>query len=437
MYGIETDTKFGKFGHPPVTFIYSLIVEHVMKTIKFRIEPNSEQRKAIDQMIDANRIVYNNMLTACKTHYTKTEQLPSVFEMNKIGTMMRHNSSYIAQAYSMTLNETARRVIKACEKTLGTHEKESGGFDIDNFIFTLPVHRFPRYRSYGQFSSVTYPLPRDYSVIIEKKGKKQRRMLKLGKVPGMIRCYNQSTKIDGVMKTCTIKRKDMGHYFVYYACISFKPSSKTFNEPPKGPVGVDIGIHNIVALSDGTVFSNDRIFPRMKIELKKHQRKLSRTSPGTKLHRKIKTRINHIYEKIANHRKNNIENISSYIVKNHSHIVMEDLSVKALRSISRNRFMTNGYNDASLGMLRRRIEDKASSAGREIILVDPNNTSQMCSRCENIVEKDLSTREHICPQCGYTADRDVNAARNILQRSHLFQTLWVDQPPLSLGKGTE
>ncbi len=136
MYGIETDTKFGKFGHPPVTFIYSLIVEHVMKTIKFRIEPNSEQRKAIDQMIDANRIVYNNMLTACKTHYTKTEQLPSVFEMNKIGTMMRHNSSYIAQAYSMTLNETARRVIKACEKTLGTHEKESGGFDIDNLILT-------------------------------------------------------------------------------------------------------------------------------------------------------------------------------------------------------------------------------------------------------------------------------------------------------------
>ena len=120
-------------------------------------------------------------------------------------------------------------------------------------------------------------------------------------------------------------------------------------------------------------------------------------------------------------------------MKNHSHIVMEELSIKALRSISRNRFMTNGYNDASLGTLRRRIEDKASSAGREIILVNPKGTSQMCSVCEDMVEKDLSIRQHICPQCGYTSDRDVNAARNILQRSHLFQTLWVDQPPLSLG----
>ena len=181
------------------------------------------------------------------------------------------------------------------------------------------------------------------------------------------------------------------------------------------------------------MFPNDRIFPKLKGTLEKHQRKLSRTSPGTKAYEKIQTRINHLYEKINNHRKNNIEDISSYIVKNHSHIVMENLSVKALRSISRDRFMTNGYNDASLGTLRRRIEDKASSAGREIILVNPKRTSQMCSVCENIVEKELSVREHICPQCGYIADRDVNAARNILQRSHLFQTLWVDQPPLSLG----
>ena len=139
----------------------------MMKTIKFRIEPNSQQREMIDQMIDANRIVYNNMLTACRIHHSKTGELPSVFDMIKVGTRMRHNSSYIAQAYSTTLNETARRVIKACERTLGTHKKESGEFDIDTFSFILPEHHFPRYRSYGQFSSITYPSPRDYSVVSE------------------------------------------------------------------------------------------------------------------------------------------------------------------------------------------------------------------------------------------------------------------------------
>ena len=70
---------------------------------------------------------------------------------------MRNNSSYVAQAYSMTLNETAGRVIKACNKTLGIHEKESGEFDIDTFSFNLPDHHFPRYKSYNQFNSVTDP----------------------------------------------------------------------------------------------------------------------------------------------------------------------------------------------------------------------------------------------------------------------------------------
>ena len=339
----------------------------MMKTIKFRIEPNSQQREMIDQMIDANRIVYNNMLTACRIHYGKTRELPSVFDMIKMGTRMRHSSPYISKAYSLTLNETAGRVIKACERTLGTHKKESGELDIDTFTFNIPDHHFPRYRSYGQFSSITYPPPRNYSVITEKKGRKQRRKLRLGKVPGLIRCYNQSTKIDGVMKTCTIKRKDMGRYSVYFACIAYEPSPVPFTEPPKGPVGVDIGIHNIAALSDGTVFPNDRIFPKLKGTLEKHQRKLSRSSPGTNAYGKIQTRINHLYEKITNHRKNSIENISSYIVKNHSHIVMEDLSVKALRSISRDRYMTNGYNDASLGILRRRIDQCHDGTGNRLI----------------------------------------------------------------------
>ena len=176
-----------------------------MKTIKFRIEPNSEQRKVIDQMIDANRIAYNNMLTACKIHYAKTKELPSAFDMNKIGTRMRHNSPYIAQAYSLTLNETAGRVIRACGRTLGIHEKESGELDIGTFSFTLPDRHFPRYRSYRQFNSVTYPSPRDYSVVTEKKGRKEKRMLRLGKVPGVIRCYNQSTKIDGIMNRMIVK----------------------------------------------------------------------------------------------------------------------------------------------------------------------------------------------------------------------------------------
>ncbi|GGE28901.1 hypothetical protein GCM10011571_33770 [Marinithermofilum abyssi] len=56
---------------------------------------------------------------------------------------------------------------------------------------------------------------------------------------------------------------------------------------------------------------------------------------------------------------------------------------------------------------------KAEWAGKKVKLVDPRNTSQSCSECGQIVKKSLDVQVHTC-SCGYTEDRDVNAARNIL-----------------------
>ena len=403
-----------------------------MKTLKVRIEPNSAQRKVIDHMIDANRLVYNAMIVACKQVFSEKRELPSVFDLNKIATQIRHNSPYVKDSYSTTLNETAKRVHDACRKTLGTHRKEYGEFDIDLYEFKVPGDHFPRFRPKGRFNSFTYPSIRDYSVEYVRKNGRKRRMLRLGKVPGLLRCYNQDTVIEGDLKTCTVKRKDLGSHYEYYACIAIEDAPKPYPEPTKGPVGVDIGVSNIAALSDGTVFPNDHIFALMAKRLAKLQRQLSRALFGSERYRKLQTNINHLYEKIQNHRKNNTETISAYIVKNHDVIGMEDLSVRGLRSISKNRFMTNGYNDASLGTLVRRITDKASSAGRIVIQVDPKDTSQLCSQCGSIVKKDLGTRVHSCPFCGFIADRDVNAAKNILRRA-LTELNGMDRPSQSLS----
>ena len=401
-----------------------------MKTLKVRIEPNSSQRKVIDHMIDANRLVYNGLVVACKQVFAKERELPSVFDLNKVATRMRHNSPYVAEAYSTTLNETAKRVHNAFNKTLGTHKKEFGELLLETCEFVMAGDHFPRFKPKGQFNSFIYPTTRDYSVEYVKKNGKKKRMLRLGKVPGLLRCYNQDTVIEGEIKTCTVKRKNLGSHFEYYACIVIEDEPKQYPESTKGPVGVDIGISNIAALSDGTVFHNDRIFAKMKKRLAKLQRQLSRALFGSEKYRKLLTGINHLYEKIQNHRKNNTEKISAYIVKNHDIIGMEDLSVMALRKKSKTRTMTNGYNDASLGTLVRRIKDKASSAGRIVILVDPKDTSQLCSQCGSIVKKDLGIRVHSCPFCGFTADRDVNGAKNILRRT-LAKIRGMDRPSRS------
>jgi len=69
------------------------------------------------------------------------------------------------------------------------------------------------------------------------------------------------------------------------------------------------------------------------------------------------------------------------------------------------------------------LADKAESAGRKIIAVNPSGTSQVCSDCGSVptVKKTLDQRQHICSECGYSAHRDVNAARNILHLASVKQ----------------
>ncbi|MBE6517903.1 MAG: transposase, partial [Thermoplasmata archaeon] len=346
-----------------------------MKMLKVPLEPTKEQMESIDHNIEANRYVYNNFLTACKLKFDSTGKLPSAYDLNSLGTRFRNNCPFVKDAYSTTLNETAKRAIQACERTLGEHRKESATLFIETDILEIAGPHFPRYKKKGEFNSYTYPNHKDFSIVMDttddectnkgkgtkkKKGKGQKRKIRLGKIDGPIRSYNQSTKIDGKVKTCTVNRKDMGRYYRYSASITYEDVPKSYPEP-KGPIGVDVGVSNIAALSDGTVFENDHAYAKKESKFKKEHRKLSGLQPNTPEYLKQRTKLNHSYEKVSNHRKNNIEQISNHIVKNHDMIAMEDLSVEQLRSISMDRRMTKGYNDASIGELRRRICDKAES----------------------------------------------------------------------------
>jgi putative transposase len=93
------------------------------------------------------------------------------------------------------------------------------------------------------------------------------------------------------------------------------------------------------------------------------------------------------------------------------HIVVEDLN---LRGLARSR-LAKSILDAAWGAFVSILTYKAESAGGQVVRVNPRYTTQKCFTCGELVHKSLSVRTHICPQCGYVADRDLNAAQNILQ----------------------
>ena len=111
-------------------------------------------------------------------------------------------------------------------------------------------------------------------------------------------------------------------------------------------------------------------------------------------------------------RRDYFHKVTTELAQRYDVFVMEDLT---LDFMLRNRHLARAAYDVALGEFRTLLAEKVRAAGGRIIKVDPAYTSQICSGCGTIVEKSLSVRVHHCSACGLTLDRDVNAARNILQ----------------------
>ncbi|MBI5031618.1 MAG: IS200/IS605 family element transposase accessory protein TnpB [Chloroflexi bacterium] len=209
---------------------------------------------------------------------------------------------------------------------------------------------------------------------------------------------------------CAYLKREGNEWFVVFS-LELPDSAPTVH--PGQPVGVDIGLHSLVALSDGQTIENPRWYRSTETKLVQAQRTLSRRKKFSGRWRQAARKVATLHRKVANQRLDFQHKLSRQLTDTHSLIAMEDLNILGL---SRSR-LAKSVHDAGWGQLITLLAYKAENAGSQVVLVDPRFTSQGCSECGCIVPKDLSVRVHRCPECGVVLDRDVNAARNILKRA--------------------
>lgn len=142
----------------------------------------------------------------------------------------------------------------------------------------------------------------------------------------------------------------------------------------------------------------------------KAQRKLSVEKKGSEQWRRRLRVVQRVHERIGNKRTDFIHQESRRLVNRFGVVALEDLNVKGMMQGN----LAKSIGDAGWSMFVNAARSKAAEAGSKVVLVNPNGTSQMCSRCGLIVRKPLSERVHRC-ECGLVLDRDVNAASNILR----------------------
>jgi putative transposase len=239
--------------------------------------------------------------------------------------------------------------------------------------------------------------------------------------------------IKGTPKTITIRREGR-RYWVSIQCVDV-PAEPL---PATGKsTGIDLGVDFLVATSDGQLIQGPQFGKRGHSGLEKAQRDLATKIRGSKRRERARQRVAAHHRKIANRRRDFAHQTSRWLVNDHDLIVYEDLKIKNMtrrpkpRPDQQGGYEPNGarakaglnrsINDAGWGQFISMTIYKAESAGREVIAVDPRNTSRTCSGCGHVSAENRHGAVFRCQSCGHEAHADVNAAENILRAGRARQ----------------
>jgi len=360
---------------PVAESVVEQMARAIVRTYRFKLKPTRAQHSRLREALEHSRQLYNAALEERIDCYRKTGKGRSYFDQTAAMTELRQSEGS-PWAWSM---ESAP--LKALDLAYRAFFKRGG---------------FPRFKGRDWFKSIGWndQIGWKFDGAFDAKGL------------GSIRVH-QHRAVPSRPRVARVKREGR-HWYLYLVC---KSEALPANDNGTA-TGLDLGLASFAALADGTLIPNSRFGRKASGDLRRKQRALARCKKGSARRNKVRERVAQAHASVRRARRTFHFQTASDLVRRYALIAVENLNIKGL---ARSR-LARDVNDAAWGQFIQILSDKAESAGRRVVKVDPRGTSQTCPACGAVKAKDLKERVHSC-LCGFTADRDVAAAQVILHRA--------------------
>ena len=406
----------------------------INKAYKFRLEPNAEQEVILNNLAGSARFVWNHILAISFAMFAKDEFINATNLVNKI-TELKNNPDFgflKTQSNAVSLQQKVRDLASAWSRF----------FDLKAHARLKENKKKPKKPKFFKLTDGTQiqlrPLMPRFKrksdgcdsirlVQFDKYCRVEGNRVKLPNGVGFVK-FRKSQDIIGTIKNITISKKS-GHWYVSFG--TERELAQNPIHPSTSALGIDLGITKLLTTSDGQTIKPKNSFKINQEKLAKLQRQLSKKVKFSENWKKQNRKIQKLHHHIANIRHDYLHKITTSISKNHAMIACEDLKVVNMsksasgtmenkgRHVKAKSGLNKSILDQGFSMMVDMIEYKQQWRGGLLIKINPRYTSQTCFECKHIAKENRQTQSKFeCVKCGYIANADVNAARNILAAGH-------------------
>jgi putative transposase len=357
----------------------------ISRAYKTQLDPTQAQVAAFEHQSDVVRFVWNWALGKRQEHYKATGKHLKGRELIAEFRRVR------AEVWPWTVGASSR----AEETAVRNLDKA-----FDNFF--AKRGKYPRFKSRknGVVSFTYWGLKQEH---VSERGVRLQGI-------GWVRTHERGyLPTEGVKVNSATVSERAGKWYV-----SLQVEEEREIAPATGEaVGVDVGISSLAVVSDGRRYENPKALRGAQRKLRRLNKQLARQEKGSGRREDTKHALAREYARIADLRSAAAHAASADIVAGTPRaVVIEDLNVAGM---VKNRHLAQAVSDAGMAELHRQLRYKVPWAGGEVVEAGRFfPSSKTCSSCGYVNGGlTLSDRVFVCPECGYTVDRDLNAAVNL------------------------